>query len=418
MQPAFVWWSDAGVPEARRAGQRVWVGRRGAVMSLLALAALPSPCMGAAVGAAAATTPSDRWLLPQPGRRQLLVVDADRRAVVRRLPVDAPLVGAHQIDADGGTALLGTADGWIRRHDLRSGAVVAAAQVGAALQAWSVGGQGGWILVATADELVLLDGGLSRVKRLPVATLDGRAGMGVDAVRDLPARRSFVVLPRGIAELWEISYDPRAEPIYDGLVHDYQMGEGIAKPGQHNMRRTPLPEPMALVLTDPSGRHVLLAAPGAGQPLRVVNLDVRRQIAELPLAAPRNGAAAGAAVDWNGAPVLLIPDPRAPALVVVDPRGWRVPRRIALPGLGGHVRGHTGSPFIWIDVEPTPGGHGRLTLIDARTLEPVRTLETPGPVSGPVQFDREGRQVMVPQPDGAGWIYAAGGEGEPVRVEP
>lgn len=414
MRPVFVWSSAARAPDT--GGSHPRQTRRDAVAALLvgALAAMPQPGRGATV---AAPPPPNRWLLPQPGDRPLWLIDADRPAVVARVALGAPCVGAPQLDADGRTALLGTVDGWVRRVDLASGTLLAAAQVGASLQAWSMGGQGRWILAATADALVLLDAELKPARRLPVATLDGRPGSGVDAVRDVPARHSFVVLPRGIAELWEISYDPRAEPIYDGLVHDYKMGEGIAKPGLLNIRRTPLPEPMALVLPDPGGRQVLLAAHGRDEPLRVVNLDVRRQIAELPLARPRCGAdAVAAAVEQGGAAMLLIPD--GPALALVDPRGWRVARRIALPGLAGCVGGHPGSAFIWVDVAPSAGGAGSLALIDARTLERVRTLPAPGPVLGPVQFDREGRRVLVPDPRGGGWVYQASAEGEPVRVEP
>ena len=43
---------------------------------------------------------------------------------------------------------------------------------------------------------------------------------------DATPRESFVVALKDIPELWEISLRPQAPPIYDGLVHDYKMGEG------------------------------------------------------------------------------------------------------------------------------------------------------------------------------------------------
>jgi hypothetical protein len=60
----------------------------------------------------------------------------------------------------------------------------------------------------------------------------------------LPQRRSFVVAWSPLDELWEISLDPAAEPIYDGLVHHYRMGEAIATAGYLGVRRIPLGRPM------------------------------------------------------------------------------------------------------------------------------------------------------------------------------
>ena len=39
---------------------------------------------------------------------------------------------------------------------------------------------------------------------------------------------------KDIPEIWEISYDPDAKPIFDGYVHDYKMGEGVALAGYLN----------------------------------------------------------------------------------------------------------------------------------------------------------------------------------------
>ena len=72
----------------------------------------------------------------------------------------------------------------------------------------------------------------------------------------------------------------RPSPIYDGLVHDYKMGEAIAKPGYLGVRRTPLDEPLDDFFFDQSYRHVLGATrpKGDGAPsAQVVNLDVRRR---------------------------------------------------------------------------------------------------------------------------------------------
>jgi hypothetical protein len=142
----------------------------------------------------------------------------------------------------------------------------------------------------------------------------------VSAVYDAAPRNSFVVALKDIPEVWEISYDPKAEPIYDGLVHDYKMGESIAKPGYLGVRRTPLDEPLDDFFFDQSYRHVL----GSTRPktdgtptAQVVNLDVRRKIAELPIAGmPHLGS--GITFAWKGTTVLASPNLKDGAIDVID----------------------------------------------------------------------------------------------------
>ena len=63
------------------------------------------------------------------------------------------------------------------------------------------------------------------------------------------------------------------------------MSEAIAKPGYLGVRRTLLTEPLDDFFFDQSYRTCLGAASNDGSPsAQVVNLDIRRRIAELPLA--------------------------------------------------------------------------------------------------------------------------------------
>ena len=115
----------------------------------------------------------------------------------------------------------------------------------------------------------------------PVAMLTGQVAAGVHAVFDSPRRRSFVVALDGVPELWEVNLDLAAEPIHDGYVHDYRMGEAISKPGFLGVRRTPLPQPVRVLGTDAPGTHVFTVPTDAPLRVEVVNLDVRRAIATL-----------------------------------------------------------------------------------------------------------------------------------------
>ena len=77
------------------------------------------------------------------------------------------------------------------------------------------------------------------------AARDGRVATRIAALHTAALRRSFIVAPADLPELWEISYDPKAEEIYDGLVHDYRFGEGVPRRGFLGLKRTVLPEPLA-----------------------------------------------------------------------------------------------------------------------------------------------------------------------------
>jgi hypothetical protein len=135
---------------------------------------------------------------------------------------------------------------------------------------------------ATAGELHARNRQGVLLKRLPATRLDGSHRASAAEVHALARRRSFVVAFDNLPELWELSTDPEAAPVFDGLVHDYRMGEGLGQPGLLAARRTTLPQPVqdlgfdaerALVVC----RERTAPRPGAVRVL-VVQLDVRRVI--------------------------------------------------------------------------------------------------------------------------------------------
>ncbi|GAB4401320.1 MAG: hypothetical protein OHK0048_17810 [Rhodoferax sp.] len=113
-------------------------------------------------------------------------------------------------------------------------------------------------------------------------------------LRDHAQRRSFVVAFGGARELWEISYDRKAAPIFDGWVHDYQFNEGVARPGFLGVRKTRLTQALDDFCLDAQSPHVLGVArwqtqaqaqgtPSTAPELWVINLDIRRARAHWPL---------------------------------------------------------------------------------------------------------------------------------------
>lgn len=97
-------------------------------------------------------------------------------------------------------------------------------------------------------------------------------------------RQSFILVLPDIAELWELSYDPKAEPVYQGWVHDYQMGEGIADSKLFAPRKTPLTTALDCFILDPLSPY--LAGADQHGKFQIINLDIRRKISELQFAHP------------------------------------------------------------------------------------------------------------------------------------
>jgi hypothetical protein len=316
----------------------------------------------------------------------------------------------------------GSRDGWITKYDLWRLRVVAEVRAGLNMRNVAVSGDGQWVMAANylPHSVVLFDADLNLRQTYAAATLDGKATSRVSAVYDATPRNSFVVALKDIPELWEISYDPKAAPIYDGLVHDYKMGEAIAKPGFLGVRRTPLEEPLDDFFFDQSYRHVLGATrpkdvstsgPKTGDgaaTAQVVNLDVRRKIADLPIAGmPHLGS--GITFAWNGSTVLASPNLKGGAIDVIDMKTWKPVATIPTPGPGFFMRSHENSRYAWTDSMMSPTAKDTMTLIDKTTLQPVATVKEPGKTLAHIEFTKDGKYALasVWEMDGALIVYDA-----------
>lgn len=121
------------------------------------------------------------------------------------------------------------------------------------------------------------------VRQLRLQNKEGKLAT-VSALYTNAKRQSFILVLNDIAELWELSYNPKAEPVYQGWVHDYQMGEGIADTQLFAPRKTQLELTLGCFTFDASGNY----AAGTNQQgkLQIINLDIRRKITELQFAHP------------------------------------------------------------------------------------------------------------------------------------
>jgi mono/diheme cytochrome c family protein len=357
--------------------------------------------------------PMNLFVVVEAGDHHVSLVDGDRFTPIHRFASRFALHGGPKFTPDGRFVFFGSRDGWITKYDLWNLTVVAEVRAGLNMRNVAVSGDGQWVMAANylPHTLALFDADLQLVKTFDAATLDGRASSRVSAVYDAAPRKSFVVALKDIPELWEISYDPKAAPIYDGYVHDYKMGEGIAKPGMHGVKRTLLDEPLDDFFFDQSYRHALGAtrAKADGQPsAQVVNLDIRRRIAELPIAGmPHLGS--GITFAWQGTTVLASPNLKDGALDVIDMNTWKPVRTIKTPGPGFFVRSHEASRYAWTDSMMSPTAKDTLTIIDKATLEPVAQVREPGKTLAHIEFTKDGRFALASlwEIDGALIVYDA-----------
>ncbi|MBS0291350.1 MAG: c-type cytochrome [Proteobacteria bacterium] len=359
--------------------------------------------------------PMNLFVVVEGGDHHVSLLDGDRFEVITRFASRYALHGGPKFTPDGRYVFFGSRDGWITKYDLWRLAVVAEVRAGLNMRNVAVSGDGRWVMAANylPHSLALFDADLYLVKTYEAATLDGKASSRVSAVYDATPRNSFVVALKDIPEIWEISYDKKAAPIYDGLVHDYKMGEAIAKPGYLGVRRTPLSEPLDDFFFDQSYRHVLGATrPKAGKSeaasAQVVNLDVRRKIADLPIAGmPHLGS--GITFAWNGTTVLASPNLGGTGVDVIDMQNWKNLRTIPTPGAGFFMRSHENTPYAWTDSMMSKDAKDRLTIIDKRSLEPVAEVREPGKTLAHIEFTRDGRYALASlwEMDGALIVYDA-----------
>jgi hypothetical protein len=185
----------------------------------------------------------------------------------------------------------------------------------------------------------------------------------------------------------------------------------VAKPGYLGVRRTLLDEPLDDFFFDQGYHHALGATrPGADgrASAQVVNLDVRRKIAELPIAGmPHLGS--GITFAWNGSTVLASPNLKNGAIDVIEMKGWKPVRTIATPGPGFFMRSHEASPYAWIDSMMSATAKDTLSIIDKRTLDVVAQVREPGRTLAHIEFTKDGRYALASlwEDDGALIVYDA-----------
>jgi len=228
---------------------------------------------------------------------------------------------------------------------------------------------------------------------LEARNLKGDQVSRVSAIYDAAPRRSFVAALKDIPEIWEISYDPAAQPIFDGYVHDHKMAEAIALPGYLNPRRTVLESPLDdFFFNQRYDMAMGTSRDGKGQ---VVNLDVRRKVADLALPGMPH---LGSGITWerNGRRVMGSPNLKDGVVSVIDMETWQTVGEIPTLGPGFFLRSHEASPYAWTDSMMSKEGKDTLQVIDKQSLQVVARLRPePGKTLAHIEFDRHGRYAIA-----------------------
>jgi len=329
------------------------------------------------------------------GDHHVTVLDGDKLEPIHRFPSRYALHGGPKFTPDGRYVFFASGDGWVSKFDLWNLKVVAEIRAGINTRNVAVSGDGKYVAVANylPHTLVLLDAELNLIRIHDVKDKDGKDSSRVSAVYDAAPRKSFVAALKDVPEVWEISYDPKGEDIPVGMVHDFKYKEGAFIPGFLNPRRTYLSTPLDDFFFTQDYSELMGAARegGGGQ---VVNLDVRKKIADLALPGmPHLGS--GITWDWNGRRVMASPNLKEGMVSVIDLKDWQTIKQIPTLGPGFFMRSHENTPYAWTDSMMSKA-KDTLQVIDKRTLERAAEVKVaPGKTLAHIEFTRDGKYALA-----------------------
>ncbi len=361
--------------------------------------------------------PLNLFVVVEAGDHHVTILDGDKFEPIHRFPSRFALHGGPKFTPDGRYVFFASRDGWISKFDIYNLKVVAEIRAGVNTRNIAVSGDGQWVMAANylPHTLVLLRAAdLSFDRIIPVVNEAGKSSR-VSAVYDAAPRQSFVAALKDIPEVWELSYDPKAGPVFKGYVHDYKMGEAIASPGMWTPRVTKLDAILDDFFFSQDYAYVLGAArpaDGGGDKAipngQVVNLDVRRKVADLPLPGMPH---LGSGISWRyqDRPIMATPNLKEGVVSVIDMKDWKVIREIRTAGPAFFMRSHENTPYAWVDAMMSKD-KDTMQLLDKNTLEVVKTLRPePGKTAAHTEFTRDGKYALVSiwENDGALVVYDA-----------
>ncbi len=356
--------------------------------------------------------PMNITLVVETGDSHISVLDGDTFDVLDRFETPFAVHGGPKFSPDGRYVFVMSRDGWVQKYDIWSLHEVGRVRAGLNSRNIAMSHDGKWLAVANylPETLTILS--TSDLSVAKVIAVKGREGTPsrVSAVYQAPDRKSFILALKDVPEIWEIATDPDAGPFHDGFVHSYEAGmeESLAaEKGLFARRRIDVSAPLDDFFFDP-GYHNLIGANREGETGVVVNLDVGREIANLPLPGMPH---LGSGISWmrDGRRVMAVPHLNEGRISVIDMKDWHLIKTIETSGPGFFLRSHDGTPYIWADVFTGPN-KGQMHIIDKETLEVVKVLTPdPGKTVAHTEFTKDGRYALVSvwEQDGAVIVFDA-----------
>jgi mono/diheme cytochrome c family protein/DNA-binding beta-propeller fold protein YncE len=357
--------------------------------------------------------PLNLFVVVEGGDHHVSILDGDKLEPIHRFTSRFALHGGPKFTPDGRYVFFASRDGWISKFDIWNLKTVAEVRAGINTRNAAVSGDGKYVAVANylPHTLVILDSDLNLLKSLPVGDKEGKQTSRVSAVYTAEPRNSFVAALKDVKEVWEVSYDPKAPDIAIGMVHDFKYREGDFIQGFLNPRRSMLDDYLDDFFFTQDYSEVMGASRGSNGETgkgQVVNLDVRRKIADLDIPGmPHLGS--GITWTYQGRSVMATPNLKEGLVSIIDMNDWKTIKQIKTPGPGFFMRSHENSRFAWVDSMMSPSGKDTLTVIDKSTLQVVAQVREPGRTLAHVEFTRDGRYALasVLETDGALIVYDA-----------
>jgi mono/diheme cytochrome c family protein/WD40 repeat protein len=353
--------------------------------------------------------PLNLFVVVETGDHHATILDGDKLEPITRFPTRYALHGGPKFSPDGRYVYFASRDGWIAKYDIWNLKLVAEVRAGINTRNMAVSSDGRYAMVANyyPNTLVALDTkDLSVVRVIDVKDDQGKSSR-VSAVYDAAPRHSFIAALKDLPEVWEMRYDDNPPPVYEGLVHDYKMGEGVALPGPFATRRIKLDDYVDDFFFDAPYDHLIGASrEGRGQ---VINLNIGRKITSVDLPGMPH---LGSGISWHyqGNPVLASPNLKEGLVTVIDMKNWKTIKQINTLGPGFFMRSHENTPYAWVDVFNGTKDRDVIQIIDKQKLEVVAQLKpSPGKVAAHTEFSRDGKYALVSiwEMDGELVIYDA-----------
>ncbi|MFA6021784.1 MAG: cytochrome D1 domain-containing protein [Rhodospirillales bacterium] len=337
------------------------------------------------------------FLAIEAGDRRLAVLDASSLKLLARIPLRSEPVGPPVLSPDGRFAYTLSPDGWIDKYDLRALRHAGAVRAGLEARGLALSGDGKWLLAALSRP-----GGLAAILAqdlTPFRVIPGRDDKGgvseAGAVFAAPARSSFIAALPGISEIWELSHDENAEPVYAGMVHSFEKGseEGVGEAQPFARRRTKTDPDLEGFFFSPDFVEIgggTRDGPGGA----VYNLDARRRAARLPAnISPRFEASISIQIKSRRA--ILFPMAGSSELGVLELDSWKILSRLALRAPALFLKQQPNADLVWAS-----GFSGKdkdvIQLIDLRSLRAERVFRPfPGKAVGQAIFSADGKTAFV-----------------------